>query len=194
MIFLFFFHYCPDTKKNFEHKPQAPGTPIFKAVCPGGCSTPSTLPASCWSKHSGLCHSQADKNHRQTTLGCSSLTALLGTGQPRPAGRLRSSQGLPRRLGMPPLGRDFHQLQSETRTSCLTCYNHYESYTDCQGTGELLQGPPALLPGQSFPSAVRSRVLSGWWWGEESQNCRQATPTIRCDASSLVMLWVIHSS
>lgn len=158
MIFIFF-HYCPDIIKNSEHKPQPPGVPIFKAVCPGGGSTLSALPASSW--HSGLCHSQADQNHHLAITGCSSLTALLGTGQPRPARRLRSSQGPPRSLGMSPSGRHFHQLKSATRPSCLICYNHYESYMDCQGIGELPQGLPALLPHQPSPLAVRPRVLRG---------------------------------
>lgn len=58
---------------------------------------------------------------------------------------------------MPPLGEDVHQLQSETRTSCLICYDHHESCGDRQGAGELAQGPPALLPGQSpSPRAVRA--------------------------------------
>lgn len=81
---------------------------------------------------------------------------------------------------MLPLGKDFHQLQSETRTSCLICYNHYESCRNCQGAGELAQGPPALLPGQPFSSCCQSlRILRGWWSGEEAPELQTATPTTR---------------
>lgn len=56
---------------------------------------------------------------------------------------------------MPPLGKDFHQPQNEMQTSCLICYNHYESYTDGQEAGERLRGPPALIPDQPLLSGCQ---------------------------------------
>lgn len=86
---------------------------------------------------------------------------------------------------MSPWGKDFHPLQSETRTSCLICYDHYESCRDCQGAGALAQGPPALLPGQPFLLLVLQslRILRGCWSGEKAPELQTATLTIRAQST-----------
>lgn len=144
------FHYFPDIKNTDQKTNAGPWQPRFRGSRP---SRDSSIP-----RRACLQLGQAPRaltltggRNLRPTIGCWSLTALLGSGPPRPARRRRSSRHPPGRLGTPPLGKDFHQRQAETQTSCLICYDHYESCTDCEGTGEPLQDPQALPPGQLSP-------------------------------------------
>lgn len=73
------------------------------------------------------------------------------------------------------LGKDLHQLWSEPWTSCLICYNHYESYSDSQGARRASRGPASSAsPGQPFPLCRHSqRMCRGVGGGRGELNCRQ---------------------
>lgn len=137
---------------------------------------------------------QADRNHFPTIMVCSSLTMLLGTGQPRPARQLSFPQG--GWVGTPPWEKAFISCSlghGPHASSATIIMNH----SNCQGSRRASLGPVHLSTlASTSPHAVRPRECLGLGGKGEAPELQAEVPSPHPADVKLSRLecWATHAS